>query len=59
MLSSVDFPQPEGADEDEELAVADREVRLVDGLGAVGIALGQLVEDDLSHRSSLQGGVSP
>ena len=53
MLSSVDFPQPDGPDEDEELAVLDGEIGLVDGFGAVGVALGDLVEDDLGHCGAL------
>ncbi len=38
-----------GADQDDELAVGDGEVEVVDGESAVGVALGDAVEDDLGH----------
>ena len=37
------------ADEDHELALADRELELIDGAGPVGVDLGDLVEADRSH----------
>ena len=40
------------ADEDHELLVGDVEVELADGLGAVGVDLPHVVEDDLSHGST-------
>ena len=35
MFSAVDLPQPDGPDEDHELAVGDLEVEVLDGLEAV------------------------
>ena len=40
------------ADEHHELAVGDVEVERADGLGAVGIDLPDVVEDDVSHARS-------
>ena len=47
--SAVDLPQPDGPDEDQELAVGDLEVELLDGLGPVREPLGDLVERDFCH----------
>ena len=47
--SAVDFPQPGRADEDHELAVGDVEVHVLDGLVAVAVALGDVLESDLCH----------
>jgi hypothetical protein len=46
------LPAARRADEDHELAIADLEVHVPDGLCAVGVPLGHSVEDDLSHISS-------
>ena len=43
------LPAARRADEDHELAVGDVEVQLLDGLEAVGVALGDLVENDVGH----------
>ena len=53
MLSVVDFPQPDGPDEDHELAVGDLEVDVASRPRAVGVPLGDVVEHDLGHRSAL------
>ena len=47
------LPAARRADEDDELAVGDVEVDLVDGQRAVGIALGDVVQDDVGHWYSL------
>ena len=55
MFSVVDFPQPGRADQDDELAVRDRQVEVVDGQRAVGVALDDMVQNDLSHFGSFRG----
>jgi hypothetical protein len=42
MRSSVDFPQPDGPDEDEELTAVDRQRDVVDGHHAAGEDLADL-----------------
>jgi hypothetical protein len=51
MRSAVDFPQPEGPDEHEQLAVLDLEVHVLDGFEAVRVALDDVVELDLGHAA--------
>ena len=50
MRSSVDLPQPGGADEHHELAVADLEADVVHGGDAARIDLRQVLQLDLGHR---------
>jgi hypothetical protein len=45
------LPAARGADEDDELAVGDVQVGLLDGLGAVRVPLGEVVELDGCHVS--------
>ena len=45
---TVDLPQPDGPEQDEELAVVDLEVEVVDG-GDVAEALGDRLEADPCH----------
>ena len=45
------LPAPRGADEDDELAVLDLEIELIDGTGAVGVDLARAVKDDPRHVS--------
>ena len=55
VLQAGDHPQrgrlaaARRADEDHELAVLDVEVHVLDGLGAVGVALGDVVQLDVGH----------
>ena len=49
--SAVDFPHPDGPDEDHELAVGDVEVHVLDGFEAVRVTLGDVLELDLGHVS--------
>ena len=49
------LPAARRADEDHELAVADLEVHVLDGLEAVGIALPDVLERDLGHQSRAPG----
>ena len=55
VLEPGDHPQRGGlaaarrADEDHELAVLDRQVHVPHGLVAVGVALGDFVENDVGH----------
>jgi hypothetical protein len=52
MRSSVLLPQPEGPDDDDELAVGDVGVDAVDhlvGLGALAVALDDVVDADRAH----------
>ena len=46
------LPAARRADEDDELAVVDLEIHVLDGLVAVGIALRDVVEDDVGHLGS-------
>ena len=54
MRSAVVLPQPDGPDEDEELAVRDVERELVDGVEAVVVDLLDAVERNFCHYGSLQ-----
>ena len=44
------LPAARGPDQDDELAVGDVQVEVVDGQGAVGIALDDVVQDDFCHE---------
>jgi len=48
MRSAVDLPHPEGPT-DHELAVGDLQVDALDGLEAVGVALGDVAQRDRGH----------
>jgi hypothetical protein len=50
--SRVDLPQPDGPDEDHELAVVDLERHVVDRPRAVAEGLGQLGQSDATHVAS-------
>ena len=56
--SAVVFPQPGRPDEDEELAVLDQEVEVVDRDRAVGVSLGDVVEGDGRHARPMLTGES-
>ena len=58
MRSSVDFPQPDGPDEDHELAVGDVEADVVDGREAVAVLLDDVLERDGGHGISFGGAAS-
>ena len=51
--SAVVLPQPDGTDEDEELAVLDLEVQVVDGDDVLAVPLVHVVECDGRHRVTL------
>src|SRR5439155_12775718 len=46
------LPAPRRTHEDDELAVGNVEVDVLHGLGPVGVALGDVFDDDLGHSSS-------
>ena len=50
------LPAAGGPDQDDELPVGDLEVEVVDGEGAVGVALDHVVEDDFCHETLLGWG---
>ena len=50
MLSSVDFPQPEGPTRMMNSPSAMLQVEVVDCQGPVGVALDDVVQDDFCHE---------
>ena len=61
MFSVVDFPQPDGPTRMMNSPSAMLQVDVVDRQGPVGVALDDVVQDDLSHEVLLStvAGLSP